>query len=327
VEEEFSHLPVMAREVVELLLPVPGGMFVDCTVGGGGHSAALLDARPDVHVLGLDRDADAVEAARSRLDRFGDRATVVHGGFERRGMYVERHAGGEQIMGILMDLGVSSAQLDRPERGFSFRFDAPLDMRMDSKQSLTATEVVNGYEESDLAAVLSQYGEERFARRIARAIVAARPVRSTRELAEIVRDAIPAATRRRGPHPARRTFQAIRMEVNRELPNLADGLDESVHVIGPRGRVLVLAYHSLEDRMVKDTFGRWAGDDDDRRVPAKMPVPPPKPRPLVRVLTRRPLRPAADEVEANPRAESARLRAVERLADVPGISDLPDIVA
>jgi len=327
VEEEFSHLPVMAREVVELLLPVPGGMFVDCTVGGGGHSAALLDARPDVRVLGLDRDVDAVEAARSRLARFGDRARVVHGGFERLGMFVERHGEGEKIMGILMDLGVSSAQLDRPERGFSFRFDAPLDMRMDSKQSLTATEVVNGYEESQLSAVISQYGEERFARRIARAIVAARPVRSTRELAEIVRDAIPAATRRRGPHPARRTFQAIRMEVNRELPNLADGLDESVHVIGPRGRVLVLAYHSLEDRMVKKTFGRWAGDEDDRRVPAKMPVPPPKPRPLARVLTRRPLRPSADEVAANPRAESARLRAVERLAEVPDIPDIPDIVA
>src|SRR5207244_11978425 len=163
VQEEFSHLPVMAREVVELLLAVPRGLIVDCTVGGGGHSAVLLDARPDVHVLGLDCDADAVEAARSRPARFGDRATVVHGGFERLGMFVERHAGGEQIMGILMDLGVSSAQLDRPERGFSYRFDAPLDMRMDSKQSLTATEVVNGYDESDLAAVISQYGEGRFA--------------------------------------------------------------------------------------------------------------------------------------------------------------------
>ncbi len=321
MKEEFSHLPVMAREVVELLLPVPGGMIVDCTVGGGGHSAALLDARPDVQVLGLDRDADAVEAARSRLARFGDRARVVHGGFERLGTFVEQHGEGEQVMGILMDLGVSSAQLDRPERGFSYRFDAPLDMRMDAKQSLTATEVVNGYEESQLATVISQYGEERFARRIAHAIVAARPLRSTRELADVVRDAIPAATRRRGPHPARRTFQAIRMEVNRELPNLADGLDESVHVIGPGGRVLVLAYHSLEDRMVKETFGRWAGDDADRGVPPKMPVPPPKPRPLARVLTRRPLRPSADEVAANPRAESARLRVAERL------TDLPDIVA
>ena len=321
MQEEFSHLPVMAREVVELLLAVPEGMIVDCTVGGGGHSALLLDARPDVRVLGLDRDADAVEAARFRLARFGDRAQVVHGGFERLATLVEQHGQGEQVMGILMDLGVSSAQLDRPERGFSYRFDAPLDMRMDAKQSLTATEVVNTYEESQLAAVISQYGEERFARRIAHAIVAARPVRSTRQLADIVRDAIPAATRRRGPHPARRTFQAIRMEVNRELPNLADGLDESVHVIGPGGRVLVLAYHSLEDRMVKQTFGRWAGVDAQRGVPAKLPVPPPAPRPLVRILARKPLRPSADEIATNPRAESARLRVVERLAD------LPDIVA
>jgi len=324
VQEEFSHLPVMAREVVELFLAVPGGLIVDCTVGGGGHSAVLLDARPDVHLLGLDRDADAVEAARSRLARFGDRVQVVHGRFEQLGGLVERHGEGEQAMGILMDLGVSSAQLDRPERGFSYRFDAPLDMRMDAKQALTATEVVNSYDEAQLAAVISQYGEERFARRIAHAIVAARPVRTTRELAEIVRDAIPAATRRRGPHPARRTFQAIRMEVNRELPNLADGLDESVHVVGPNGRVLVLAYHSLEDRMVKETFGRWAGDDAARAVPAKLPVPPPRSNALVRVLTRKPLRPSADEIAANPRAESARLRAVERLSS---ITPVPDIVA
>ena len=330
--EEFSHLPVMAREVVELFSPVPGGMIVDCTVGGAGHAIALLDARPDVRLLGLDRDVDAVEAARSRLGRFGDRAQVVHGGFERLGAFIRENGiredgQGEQVMGILMDLGVSSAQLDRPERGFSFRFDAPLDMRMDSKQSLTATEVVNGYEESQLAAVISQYGEERFARRIAHAIVAARPVLTTRALADIVRDAIPAATRRRGPHPARRTFQAIRMEVNRELPNLADGLDESVHVIGPGGRILVLAYHSLEDRMVKETFSRASGEDAERRVPPKMPVAPPRPRPLFRVLTRRPLRPSPDEVAANPRAESARLRAVERLAAVPELSTRPDIVA
>jgi 16S rRNA (cytosine1402-N4)-methyltransferase len=321
VVEEFSHLPVMAREVVELLSAVPGGLIVDCTVGGGGHSAVLLDARPDVHLLGLDRDVDAVEAARSRLARFGDRVKVVHGGFEQLGRLVAQHSEGEMAMGILMDLGVSSAQLDRPERGFSYRFDAPLDMRMDSKQSLTATQVVNEYDESELAAVISQYGEERFARRIAHAIMGARPVRTTRELAEIVRDAIPAATRRRGPHPARRTFQAIRMEVNRELPNLADGLDESVHVIGPRGRVLVLAYHSLEDRMVKTTFARWAADDSERDVPAKLPVRPSKSHGLVRMLTRKPLRPSADEVAANPRAESARLRAVERLPAIPNFTD------
>ncbi len=318
--EEFSHLPVMGREVVELLLPVPAGLIVDCTVGGGGHATLLLEARPDVHLLGLDRDAEAVTAARARLERFGARAQVVHGGFERLEELVDRHGEGEHAMGILMDLGVSSHQLDRAERGFSYRFDAPLDMRMDAKQRLTAADVVNGYDEAQLAAVISQYGEERFARRVAHAIVNARPLQSTRELAEVVRAAIPAATRRRGPHPARRTFQAIRMEVNRELPNLADGLDDSVHVIGPQGRVLVLAYHSLEDRTVKETFASWSGADRDRDVPAKLPVAPSRPRPLARVLTRRPLRPRADEVAANPRAESARLRAVERL-------DVPDIVA
>jgi 16S rRNA (cytosine1402-N4)-methyltransferase len=320
VEAEFSHLPVMAREVVELFLPVPAGLVVDGTVGGAGHATHLLDARPDVRLLGIDRDADAVTAARFRLARFGARAQVVHGGFEQLGELVENHGEGEQVMGILLDLGVSSPQLDRPERGFSFRYDAPLDMRMDATQSVTASDVVNGYDEAQLATLISQYGEERFARRIARAIVDARPLHSTRELAETVRDAIPTATRRRGPHPARRTFQAIRMEVNRELPSLAAGLDESVHVVGPRGRVLVLAYHSLEDRVVKQIFARWAGLDRDRHVPRKLPVAPTRRRPLFQLLTRKPLRPRADEVAANPRAESARLRAVERL-------DVPDDVA
>jgi 16S rRNA (cytosine1402-N4)-methyltransferase len=318
MKAEFSHLPVMVREVLELLLPVPPGLIVDCTLGGGGHTAALLDARSDITVLGIDRDADAVAAARSRLEVYGSRVKAVHGGFEALGDLVARHGEGAQVMGILMDLGVSSPQLDRADRGFSYRYDAPLDMRMDSKQSLTAADVVNGYDEEALAGVIAQFGEERFARRIARAIVDARPLHSTRELAEIVRDAIPAATRRRGPHPARRTFQAIRMEVNRELPNLADGLDESVHVIGPNGRVLVLSYHSLEDRMVKQSFARWAGEDADARTPTlpKLPVEPVRRRPLVRVLTKRPLRPQADEVTTNPRAESARLRAAERLPDV-----------
>jgi 16S rRNA (cytosine1402-N4)-methyltransferase len=313
---EFSHVPVMAGEVVELLRDVPAGLFVDCTLGGGGHAALLLEARSDISLLGIDRDADAVAAAQVRLAAYGSRVQVVHGGFEALGDLVARHGEGEQVMGILMDLGVSSPQLDRADRGFSYRFDAPLDMRMDAKQSLTAADVVNGYDEDALADVIARYGEERFARRVARAIVAARPVTSTRELAELVRDAIPAATRRRGPHPARRTFQAIRMEVNRELPNLADGLDESVHVLGPNGRVLVIAYHSLEDRIVKQTFARWAGQDADARIPAKLPVEPARQRPLVRVLHKRPLRPSAREVAANPRAESARLRAAQRLPDI-----------
>jgi 16S rRNA (cytosine1402-N4)-methyltransferase len=314
VEAEFSHLPVMPREVVELLLPVPAGLIVDCTVGGGGHAALVLDARPDVSLLGIDRDADAVEAARRQLARFGARVRIAHGGFEALGDLVAEHGEGNQVMGILMDLGVSSPQLDRAERGFSYRFDAPLDMRMDAKQTLTAAEVVNNYDEDALADVIARYGEERFARRIARAIVAARPLATTRELAELVREAIPARTRRRGPHPARRTFQAIRMEVNRELPNLAAGLDESVHLLGPHGRVLVLAYHSLEDRIVKQTFARWAGEDDESAsVLAKLPVEPARRPALARPVTRRPRRPSAAEIAANPRAESARLRAAERI--------------
>jgi 16S rRNA (cytosine1402-N4)-methyltransferase len=305
----------MPREVVELLLPVPAGLIVDCTVGGGGHAALVLEARPDVRLLAIDRDTDAVAAARSRLEAFGSRVQVVHGGFEAIGELVARHGEGEQVMGILMDLGVSSPQLDRAERGFSYRFDAPLDMRMDAKQELTASDVVNGYDEDDLARIIATYGEERFARRVARAIVVARPLATTRELAEVVRAAIPAATRRRGPHPARRTFQAIRMEVNRELPNLAEGLDESVHLLGPGGRVLVLAYHSLEDRLVKQTFARWAGEDDASSTPAKLPIEPARRRALARPLTRRPRRPTAEEIAANPRAESARLRAAERIDD------------
>ena len=319
MEAAFSHLPVMVREVVELLLPVPDGLIVDCTVGGGGHAAALLEARSDIRLLGIDRDADAVAAARLRLAPFGGRVQVVEGGFEQLAELVGRYGRGEPVMGILMDLGVSSPQLDRPERGFSYRFDAPLDMRMDARQALTAADVVNGYDLEELVDVIAGNGEERYARRIAQGIVNARPLASTRELVDVIRASIPGPARRRRGHPARRTFQAIRMEVNRELPNLADGLDDSVHVIGPRGRVLVLAYHSLEDRLVKESFNRWAGNVPDRTAPPKLPVPPSRPRSLVRILTNRPLRPSAAEVAANPRAESARLRAVERLADVPDI--------
>ena len=306
---EFVHLPVMGREVAELLAPVPPGLIVDATVGGGGHARLVLEARDDVRVLGIDRDPDAVAAARDALAGFGGRAQVVRGGFEDLAAIVNTEGEGN-IVGILFDLGVSSPQLDRRERGFSYWADAPLDMRMDSAQELTAAEVVNTYAEEDLAAVIAGNGEERFARRIARAIVAARPLSTTGELVDAVRAGIPAPARRRGRHPARRTFQAIRMEVNRELPNLAAGLDESVHLLTPGGRILVIAYHSLEDRLVKRRFTTWAGREDTE--PPGMPVTRQR-HPLVRILTRRPRRPAADEVAANPRSESARLRAAERV--------------
>jgi 16S rRNA (cytosine1402-N4)-methyltransferase len=308
VKGQFDHVPVMGREVVELFLPVPPGLIVDATVGGGGHAALLLDARPDLRLLGVDRDADAVSAARERLGAFRDRVRIVQGRFgELRDIVSETEE--RDVIAVLFDLGVSSVQLDRPERGFSYRFDAPLDMRMDASQSLTAAEVVNGYDEARLASLIARYGEERFAGRIAAAIVAHRPISGTRELAEIVKIAIPAATRRRGPHPARRTFQAIRMEVNQELPDLAAGLDDAVHLVGPGGRIQVLAYHSLEDRMVKDRFVELSRQPE---LPHRLPVRDTRPATPFRLISRRALRPTPDEVAANPRSESARLRAVER---------------
>jgi 16S rRNA (cytosine1402-N4)-methyltransferase len=269
----------------------------------------VLDARDDVRVLGIDRDPDAVTAARDALAGYGRRARVERGRFEDLAGIVSTEREGN-IVGILFDLGVSSPQLDTPERGFSYWADAPLDMRMDSAQELTAAEVVNTYSEDDLAAVIAGNGEERFARRIARAIVNDRPLQTTGELVDAIKAGIPAPARRRGRHPARRTFQAIRMEVNRELPNLAAGLDESVHLLTPGGRLLVVAYHSLEDRLVKRRFATWAGRHDPE--PPGMPVAKTR-RPLVRLLTRRPRRPGAEEVAENPRAASARLRAVEKL--------------
>jgi len=317
MDEEFRHLPVMAREVVELLLPVPAGVVVDMTVGGGGHAREILLARPDLQLLGLDRDPAAVDAAGAALEPFGDRVRIVQSGFEEVAQIVAStgEAGKSEgnIVGILFDLGVSSPQLDRPVRGFSYwADDAPLDMRMDSAQTLTAETVVNEYSEGDLAALIARNGEERYARRIAHEIVKARPHATTGDLVDAVKRGIPAPARRRGGHPARRTFQAIRMEVNRELPNLAAGLDESVHLLAPGGRLLVLAYHSLEDRMVKERFSDWSRTEDPNPVRADLPAT--KREPLVRRLTRRVLRPTPTEVETNPRAASARLRAVEKLA-------------
>ena len=284
----FRHEPVMGREVVELLGVVPPGLVVDATVGGGGHARLLLEARPDFQLLGIDRDPDAVEAARAELAPFGDRVRVVHGGFEDIAEIVASESEGN-IMGILFDLGVSSPQLDRGERGFSYWGEAPLDMRMDGAQTLTAAQVVNEYDEERLAALIAENGEERFAREIAQRIVACRPLETTADLVDAVKEAIPAPARRRGGHPARRTFQAIRMEVNRELPNLAEGLDESVHLLKPEGRVLVLAYHSLEDRLVKERFTALA--ETVEPAPPGLPVEPERRPGLLRILTRRARRP------------------------------------
>lgn len=306
----FQHEPVMADEIVELFRPVPSGTLVDATLGGGGHARRLLEARPDCRLLGIDRDPDALEAAARVLASYGERVALVHARFDRLGTIMSELKV-EQVSGVLFDLGVSSHQLDRAERGFSYRQDGPLDMRMDPTEPWTAADVVNGYSEAELARVLREHGDERFAERIARAIVAARPIESTADLARIVRDAIPAAARRRGGHPARRTFQAIRIEVNRELAVLPGALDDAIAATQPGGRVVVLAYHSGEDRIVKERFRHAAtgGCSCPPGLPCVCDA-----VQTVRLVRPAPSKPSTAEILRNPRAESARLRAVEKLA-------------
>jgi 16S rRNA (cytosine1402-N4)-methyltransferase len=309
----------MVAEVVDVLRTVPPGVVVDATLGAGGHAAALLDAMPDHHLLGLDRDDVALDRAAAALDRFGDRVTLRRANFDRLAEAVDELGavtlgggtlGGGGVSAVLLDLGVSSMQLDEADRGFSYRGDGPLDMRADRRQDLTAADVVNGYDEADLRRILARHGEERFAGRIARAIVAARPLTTTARLAEVVRDAIPAAARRHGGHPAKRSFQAIRIEVNGELVTLGATVDQAVDVLVPGGRVAVLAYHSGEDRIVKARL--------NEAVTGGCVCPPQLPCgcgavPRVRLVWRGAHRPGPAELAANPRSESARLRAAEKL--------------
>ena len=307
----MEHQPVLAAEVTELLLPAleHGGVVVDATLGRGGHAAKLLEEAPGIILVGIDRDDVALEASRANLEAFADRVRYARGNFSELPALLER-LGIASARGVLLDLGVSSPQLDEPERGFSFRVAGPLDMRMDPLRPLSADTVVNAYDEPQLARVIARYGEERFARRIARAIVNARPVRDTLRLAEIVRDAIPAATRRTGPHPARRTFQAIRIEVNDELRSLEKVLPAVVDALEPGGRVAVIAYHSLEDRIVKRAFA------DEARgcvCPPAFPICTCGAEARLRLITRKPVTPSAEEIEANPRASAAKLRVAERV--------------
>ncbi|HEY1279516.1 MAG TPA: 16S rRNA (cytosine(1402)-N(4))-methyltransferase RsmH [Acidimicrobiales bacterium] len=306
---DFIHIPVMADRIVEIFRPVPTGVLVDATVGGGGHARLLLEARPDLRLVGIDRDPAALAAATAVLAPFGDRVALRHARFDDLDTVMTDVQ--PPVSGVLFDLGVSSPQVDRGERGFSYRHDGPLDMRMNPADQWTAADIVNGYPEVELVRLLQENGDERFAIRIAAAIVANRPIETTAQLAAIVRDAIPAPARRRGGHPARRTFQAIRVEVNRELDILPTAIDAALELTAPRGRVAVLSYHSGEDRIVKERF-RHA-------VTGGCTCPPGLPCVCDAVQTVRLLRPGAwkptaPEVQANPRAESARLRAVEKLA-------------
>lgn len=310
IDREFSHRPVMLDEIVETLATVPTGVVIDCTLGGAGHSTAILEAHQHLSVLGLDRDEMAAKTATERLARFGDRAQVRSVRFDQMEEAAEDAYPGMPIVGVLFDLGVSSPQLDWAERGFSYRNDGPLDMRMDQRQSLSAETVVNTYDLNRLTDVLRDGGEESFARRIARAIVDSRPINGTVELAEVVRSAIPAPARRKPGDPARRSFQAIRLEVNGELDVLGRALDIALDLLVPGGRLVTLAYHSGEDRLVKQRFvqASTGGCVCPPGLPCGCGA-----TPTMRLLTRGARKPSPAEVQTNPRAEAARMRAVEAL--------------
>ena len=309
-DREFQHQPVMAAEILSAFAAVPEGHVLDATLGGAGHATALLDEHPNLRILGLDRDADALAVARERLAGYGERSVTAHLRFDHLEDAMEAFSI-DTLSGALFDLGVSSPQLDRVERGFSYRHDAPLDMRMDQTETWTAADIVNGYDERQLAEVLRRLGDERFATRIARAIVAARPLESTAQLAEIVVAAIPAAARRTGGHPAKRSFQAIRIELNQELAVLPEALDRAIDRTTIGGRVAVLSYHSGEDRIVKERFRH--AETGGCTCPPELPCVCDAVQ-IVRLVRGVPRTPSATEREANPRARSARLRVVERIA-------------
>jgi 16S rRNA (cytosine1402-N4)-methyltransferase len=314
VSEEFRHVPVLVAEVVEWLAPAltDSGPLVDCTVGGGGHSEAFLERFPDLEVVAIDRDTDALAAAARRLEPFGERVRFVKSNFADIAEVV-RDQGHAEIAAFLYDLGVSSPQLDLAERGFGYRSGFPLDMRMDRSSRRKAADIVNKYSESELVDIIFRYGEERFARRIARAIIrrrTARPFSDAGDLAAVVKAAIPAATRRTGPHPARRTFQALRIETNSELESLSSGLGSSVDLLRSGGRIAVLSYHSLEDRIVKQTFREAA---QGCICPRGVPVCTCGRKPTLKVLTSKPIRPSDEEKAVNPRSDSARMRVAMRL--------------
>src|SRR5947208_8426639 len=308
----LSHRPVLLRETIELLAAERGGLFVDCTVGLGGHSEAILQASSDAQVLGIDRDEEALELAKQRLAQYGSRFRAVHADF-RELTRVLATAKVRQVRGVLADLGVSSLQLDSPSRGFSFRHEAPLDMRMDRSSGETEAELLGRLSEVEIARIIFEYGEERHSRRIARAIVRRReqgePVTTTSQLASLVERTTGPGKQRR-IHPATRTFQALRIAVNRELENLDRFVTDAVDHLEPDGRLAVISFHSLEDRIVKRTLGKLSGRCQcSPRVPRCICGA----RKTVEILTRRPITPGDEEIAVNPRARSAKLRACRKL--------------
>jgi 16S rRNA (cytosine1402-N4)-methyltransferase len=310
---QFSHIPVLLDETLELLAPARGGIFVDGTLGGGGHAEAVLSRLPeDGRLIGIDRDWEAVHAAGDRLSAFGGRFTALHGNFfDMRALLAG--IGVSAVDGILLDLGVSSHQLDTQERGFSYKSEAPLDMRMDQQASLSARDVVNTYSEEALARVIWTFGEERFSRRIAERICRLReqsPIETTLQLAQIVRDAMPGKYRNEPQHPARRTFQALRIEVNSELSGLDQAVEQACDLLQKGGRLCIITFHSLEDRIVKQAFRRF---ENPCTCPPSAPICNCGKEPKAKILTKKPLT-ASDEEEArNSRSTSAKLRCIEKI--------------
>ena len=282
----FVHVSVLSRELVEYLDIHPGGHYLDATVGGGGHSQLILATRPDIRVTAIDRDREAIVAARANLSLYGDAVEFWHGNFAQ-------YQPGEVLFdGIIADLGVSSAQLDFPERGFSFRHSANLDMRMDQRQSFTAADVINHWDEVQLADAFYQYGEERLSRRIARRIVEQRPFKTTKELADTIAYCVPRKYRYGRIHPATRVFQALRIVVNREMESLKIFLNQAPYWLKPGGKIGIISFHSLEDRLVKHSL---------------------RDSPVLQVLTKKPVTPQAEELKQNHRSRSAKLRFAEKI--------------
>lgn len=310
---EFAHVSVLLRETIEQLNIRPDGIYVDGTLGGGGHAFEVCSRLSDKgRLIGIDQDADAIAAAGKRLQKFKDRVTIVRSNYCNMRRELQR-LGIERVDGIVLDLGVSSYQLDSAGRGFTYREDAPLDMRMDQRQTRTARTIVNEYSEQELFRVIRDYGEDKFAKNIAKHIAAARakkPIETTGELAEIIRGAIPAKVRMNGGHPAKKTFQAIRIELNKELEVLKDSLDDMIDLLKPGGRICVITFHSLEDRIVKTIFKT---NENPCTCPSNFPVCVCGNKPKGRLVVKKPIVPGEEELTKNKRSKSSKLRVFERI--------------
>ncbi|HIY29775.1 MAG TPA: 16S rRNA (cytosine(1402)-N(4))-methyltransferase RsmH [Candidatus Mediterraneibacter avicola] len=309
----FEHTTVLLHETVDGLNVRPDGIYVDATLGGGGHAFEVCRRLGSTgRLIGIDQDADAIKAAGQRLEGFGEKVTVIRSNY--RDMKPELHKLGiDSVDGITLDLGVSSYQLDTADRGFSYRMDAPLDMRMDQRQKMTARDIVNEYSEVELFRVIRDYGEDRFAKNIAKHIVAERekaPIETTGQLNEIIRHSIPMKIQKTGGHPSKRTFQAIRIELNHELEVLRDSLDDMIDMLSPGGRICVITFHSLEDRIVKSAFRR---NENPCTCPSHFPVCVCGKVSKGKVVTRKPILPSPEEQESNSRSKSAKLRIFERI--------------